>query len=103
MEKKRYTLGSEIKIPADIRSWAEQHKTVAGIYETVFQGRWVYLLAAGECPTGGYGIKVTETPERSGALTYQKVCPGQEDFVIEIITYPYELVFSEEELRISRD
>lgn len=99
MEKKQYILGSEINIPADVRNWAEQRKTVAGVYETVFKGKRVYLLAAGECPTGGYSIKVTEPNDISGVLTYQLLGPSREDFVIQIITYPYELVFSEDELR----
>ncbi|MBS4032169.1 MAG: protease complex subunit PrcB family protein [Clostridiales bacterium] len=86
-------------MPDEIRKWAEQHKVVAGVYETVYQGKRVYLLAAGEYPTGGYGIKVTELRGRSGVLAYQVVGPGRDDFVIQIITYPYELVFSEDELR----
>lgn len=99
MENKRYTLGSEINIPADILNWAEQYKTAAGIYEANLQGKRVYLLAAGECPTGGYGIVVTKPRDRSGTLTYQVVGPDRDDFVIQIITYPYELVFSVEKLR----
>lgn len=98
MNKKRYLLGNKINIPADIRNWAEQHIAAAGVYETVYQGKRVYLLAAGEYPTGGYSIKVIELRDRSGVLTYQVVGPDRDDFVIQIVTYPYELVFSEEDL-----
>lgn len=86
------TLGSKIKLSPTVIDWAESHKFHAGVYYTRYGGQLVYLIAAGEKPTGGFRIVTTLSNERGDTIHYHLEGPGPDDFVIQIITYPYEII-----------
>jgi hypothetical protein len=96
MDKPVFTLGSSINLPPAVTAWAESLKTGAGVYVTFYHGRAVCLLAAGECPTGGYRVTV-EKPAGKNTLSYRLQAPAKDDFVIQVITYPYEVIMLEQE------
>jgi len=94
MNKNDFVLGSQTTLPSAVRDWAESLKDRAGVYATCYQGKPVYLVAAGERPSGGYSVALSGAPTEAGVLLYRITEPSAEDFVIQVITYPYELVFS---------
>jgi hypothetical protein len=100
MKKQGFILGSEISIPPAVIKWAETLKTTPGVYATRYRGRPVFLVAAGECRSGGFSVIVHSMREEDGVLAYEVKKPSDEDFVIQIITYPYELVFPEKDERL---
>ena len=57
------------------------------------------FIGAGEKNTGGYDIFVTSAEKRSGTvyLTVQETIPGKDEMVIQVITYPHQII------RISND
>lgn len=85
-------------IPPSIIAWAESLKDRAGIYATTYQEQNIYLIAAGLCPSGGYHIVITSGVEPD-TVYYQVNDPAPDDFVIQILTYPYELLFTKQKLR----
>ncbi len=94
MDRLPFVLGSLTAVPTEVRHWAENLKTAPGVYVTSYRGRPVILLAAGERPTGGYRVTVSVSPDHS-TVYYSVQAPGRDDFVIQVITYPYELLFPE--------
>lgn len=92
MGAKKYQLGSKILIPPSVRVWAESVKKTAGVFSTTYHGLPVYVIAGGEQPSGGYSVVVTGDT----VLDCYVEAPRPKDFVIQVITYPYEVVFSKE-------
>lgn len=99
----KITLGNHIRVPQTIRDWAESHKENEGVWRTEYQGKPVYLIAAGMRPTGGFQVVVEPSLREIDTVIYRIAGPSPDDFVIQIITYPYELVFSEKPLRFFRE
>jgi hypothetical protein len=93
LKKKDFILGSQIPIPPPVKEWAESLKTTAGVYATRYRGHPAYLVAAGECRTGGFSVAVHSMRGEPSVLAYEIKKPSDGDFVIQVITYPYELVF----------
>ncbi|MCR3923391.1 MAG: protease complex subunit PrcB family protein [Firmicutes bacterium] len=90
-------MNKQINMPAPIITWAERVKDTAGIYYTPYEGQTVYAITAGEKPSGGYQVVITkQTPS---FIYYRIAGPAPADYVIQIITYPYQLLFSETPLR----
>jgi hypothetical protein len=97
MSAKKYQLGSKIPIPPPVRDWAESVKKTAGVFRTTYHGLPVYVIACGEQPSGGYSIVVNQARgEGDTVLDCYVEAPRPTDFVIQVVTYPYEVVFSKE-------
>jgi hypothetical protein len=94
MKKRPFILGSESVLTEEVRQWAEALKFEAGIYCAHYNGLPIYLLAAGACSSGGYSIAVSfsNTLDQALRVDYRLVHPNPEDMVIQVITYPYEII-----------
>jgi len=81
-------------LPAEIKNWVESSRFSAGIQEKFFGGQRFVLVAAGEKPTGGYAVEVTEAAAKGGNLEVKvkMTAPGPDDFVTTALTYPFDLV-----------
>ncbi|MDW7650215.1 MAG: protease complex subunit PrcB family protein [Bacillota bacterium] len=82
-------------MPQPITDWAETLKNRAGVFSTVYREYQVYLIAAGEKRSGGYRIVATPDPGKANTVNYTVENPGPDDFVIQVITYPYEVLLTE--------
>lgn len=100
--KTRIFLGSQIKVDKAVRGWAEALKDKEDVYCTTYRGKPVYLIAAGMRPTGGYAVSVELSLREENRVLFQVKGPPPGDFVIQILTYPYELVFSNSPLLFTR-
>lgn len=94
------------KMPAgEILPWAESYLGTYGVYQKNFGNYRVYLIAAGEKPTGGYSVEIDQvglTPGPGGTggagggnrwiidVVFKEPPPGA--IVTQALTYPYELV-----------
>ena len=92
MNEKRLALGSKIKLSPVVIDWAESLKVHAGVYYTCYRQQRVYLIAAGEKPTGGFRIVANLSEGRGDTIHYHLEVPSPDDFVIQTITYPYEII-----------
>lgn len=86
-------------LPEEIKSWVENSKMVPLAQERVVDGKRYVLITAGEKPTGGYAVTVEEVREVDDHLEvvvrFTRPAPGQ--MVIQVLTYPYDLVVLENE------
>lgn len=83
------------ELPETVEKWVDSKKSVQGIHR-LHEGdnTWV-MVAWGEKPTGGYGVKVKDANEGYAGVIVLDVglsAPGPEDTVIQAITYPYDLI-----------
>ena len=92
MNEKRLIIGSKTKLPPTVTNWAESHKAQAGVYSTWYRGKRIYLVATGEKPTGGFRLVTTLAEGRGDTVHYHLESPSPDDFVIQILTYPYEII-----------
>jgi len=88
------------RAPSQVSDAAKTNKAKGGSLLLEDQGRFWVLLARGEKPTGGYGIRVTnvvmETDpngKRKLEVTYEHIDPQPGQFVTQALTYPMELVW----------
>ncbi|MCW3490917.1 protease complex subunit PrcB family protein [Dethiobacter alkaliphilus] len=95
-------LGSQIRVPKVVMDWAESTKYQSGVFATTHAGQNVYLLAAGPCPSGGYRVTAKPAPQLPDTVEYKIEGPKNDEMVIQILTYPYELVFSSKPLQFVR-
>jgi hypothetical protein len=95
MKNKRFTLGSQISLPQPITDWAETLKDRAGVFSTTYRNQQIYLIAAGEQRTGGFRVAATPDLRKADTVHYVIESPDAADFVIQVITYPYEIVLTE--------
>jgi hypothetical protein len=102
MKHHNIIFGNKTNVPQAVRDWAESLKAKEGVYQTYYHGKPVYLIAAGERSTGGYRVSTEILSLDSATLSYRVVSPPPDEFVIQIITYPYELIFSQSPLRFIR-
>ncbi len=95
-------IGFEVLDPADIgdlpglrQSWLDDHLETYGIH-SLMTADWIYVLAgAGERPTGGYEMTVTEVrpqPGRAVYVTAVLTVPGPHEQVTQALTYPHQLI-----------
>lgn len=92
-------------LPPALTEWAEDNKIRSGVFCSQYRGRTVYLIAGGEKPTGGFRISVLPFCHGDNRVIYRVEGPAEEDFVIQIITYPYLLLSAEDrgELQFFRE
>jgi hypothetical protein len=102
MENKKILFGSQIQVPQIVTRWAESLKHSAGIYETIFLGRPLYLITVGARPSGGFRVIAERSAREPGTVIFRVEGPSPDEFVIQIITYPYELIFTDTPLRFFR-
>ncbi|HHU30527.1 MAG: Gmad2 immunoglobulin-like domain-containing protein [Bacillota bacterium] len=86
------------KLPAEIKDWVEYSRRIASAQEKHYNGFRFVLVTAGEKPTGGYDVEITEAVEKEGRLEarVKMTAPGRDDIVIAAFTYPFDLVIVEE-------
>jgi len=94
------------KMPAgEILPWADSYFRTPGVYHKSFGNYRVYLIAAGEKPTGGHSVEIDQvalTPGSGGTggtgavnrwiidVVFKEPPPGA--IVTQVLTYPYQLV-----------
>lgn len=91
-----------LQSPQAVVAWAESKKNKAGIFATTFANQNVYLLAAGPCPSGGYRVEARLFSLQKATVEYWVQGPAADELVIQIVTYPYELVLSSRPLHFIR-
>lgn len=81
--------------PLKLQETIEQVKKKKGyIYYTEDDSGYIYV-AAGEKPTGGYAVEVSDLIDNKNdklTLTVRFTEPGKDDMVTQAITYPYALI-----------
>lgn len=102
MNTRGIILGSEIIVPEPVLAWAESLKDQAGVHTCAYQGKYVYLIAAGERPTGGFRVVIQTADAEKSAVLFHVAGPSPDDFVIQVITYPYEIILSDSPLNFVR-
>lgn len=88
-------LGPDIEITDEMQQWIDQCKGQAGAYLRTFGSYRMLLVARGEMPTAGYGVKIEEIGQDSGRKWIVDVTmedPGTDSFVAQVISYPYVIV-----------
>lgn len=85
-------INSKLLTPEELRSWIEENKSKAGTYKKEVEGANLYLITAGEKPTGGYQVVIDEIGKSAGEkwiVQLKLLEPNPDDMVIQVITYPY--------------
>lgn len=89
-----FVIVEEEVLPEEAREWLEGFGRKKGAY--VYQhpdGTYIKIIA-GEKPTGGYSIKVTDYDQEAypRRITIEEVTPGAEDTNTQALTYPEVMV-----------
>lgn len=89
------SVGLEAEPSEKLGQWIEEHKVKPGIWTYELINTRVIMIAMGEQPTGGYGVLVSEPSLKDGAIdiTVEFKKPRPDAFTIQVITYPYEIIF----------
>lgn len=83
------------ELPPAVEKWAESKKAFQGIHRFHEGDKTWVMVAWGEKPTGGYGVKVNNARRGFAGVIVLDVglsSPGPDDIVIQAITYPYDLI-----------
>lgn len=77
-----------------IAEWVDRLKTKAGVYSRTSGPYRVYLITMGECPTGGYTVRVNDITNNGKRWLVKVVFyePRPEDMVTQVITFPYKVL-----------
>ena len=81
--------------PAEIEAWVEAHSQARGVYQTTVDNTTWVLVAWGPKPTGGYTVAVQSAERLSEGEVLFHVrlsAPPPDVAVIQVITYPFDLV-----------
>lgn len=81
-------------LPEAVRAWYEANHRTQGVYRLNHGGKTYVLVAWGEKPTGGFAVTIRGFEEQKDVLvgTVDLVAPGPNDMVIQVLTYPADLV-----------
>ncbi|HHY38312.1 MAG TPA: protease complex subunit PrcB family protein [Clostridia bacterium] len=87
-------VGKDVLKLKGIAEWVDRLKGKAGVYSRTSGPYRVYLIAMGECPTGGYMVTIKDI-RNEGKRWLVKVVfdePQPEDIVTQVVTYPHQVV-----------
>ncbi len=90
-EPEEVTLTDEL--PAEVQARIDAAIDSFGGQTFIHEDILYLLVTYGEKPTGGYEVEITEIKEEEGKLivTAYFTEPGEDDFVSQALTYPYDL------------
>lgn len=85
------------ELPGEVQSLIEAAKNDFAAQTFEYEGVLYLLVTYGEKTTGGYTVEITDISEGEGKLVVTvKFCePAADDFVIQALTYPYDLAMLE--------
>ncbi|MDW7739703.1 MAG: protease complex subunit PrcB family protein [Bacillota bacterium] len=86
------------ELPAEVQAWIDSRIEQFGAQTFRHEGILYLLVTYGEKPTGGFEVEITDISEEEDKLvvTANFVEPGEEDVVIQALTYPYDLAMLED-------
>ncbi|WP_031515900.1 protease complex subunit PrcB family protein [Desulfofalx alkaliphila] len=89
------SVGLKAKPDKELEQWIDNQKKNPGVWTYRHRDARVIMIAMGEQPTGGYGVLVDEPELKEGTahINAEFKSPGPNDFTIQVITYPYEIIF----------
>ncbi|WDV46958.1 protease complex subunit PrcB family protein [Clostridiaceae bacterium M8S5] len=78
----------------EIKTWVEDNKKKAIMLSKKQIGDKTYVFIMGEAPTSGYAIKINDINSKNDSLfvDYSIERMNKDDFVLQVITYPYIVV-----------
>ncbi len=81
-------IGFPEDVSKEIQEWVEANRIEEGTYR--FEESNLYLITAGEKPTGGFSLEIVDEALENGTLTviYKLNRPGPDDMVTQALTYP---------------
>ncbi|MTI82636.1 MAG: protease complex subunit PrcB family protein [Firmicutes bacterium] len=84
-------------LPDEIVNWIEFSKELPLVQEKRYDGKRFVLITEGMKPTGGYSLDVEEVDilEEELVIRVKSTKPGENDYVTQAITYPYDLIVVE--------
>ncbi len=84
----------EDNIPEALSKLIDENMATRGYLVRQIDGEYYVVVFMGEQPSGGYGIEITSIEDNEGKtnITVKETRPAEDDMVITVITYPYQVV-----------
>jgi hypothetical protein len=81
-------------IPEELSKLIDENMATKGYLVRQIDGEYYVVVFMGEQPSGGYGIEITSIEDNEGKtnITVKETRPAEDDMVITVITYPYQVV-----------
>ncbi len=82
-------------LPQSIADWANSNQETKGFHIMTYDDTSYVLASAGQQPTGGYSVEITQINRISDNQAFVKAVlttPGPEEIVTMALTYPYDVV-----------
>ena len=86
---------NEGDLPQTIRNWITSNREIPGFYVMAHEDASYVLAAAGQQPSGGYSVEITNITRISDNQTFVKAVlttPGPDEIVTMALTHPYDIV-----------
>jgi len=86
---------NEATLPQAIRNWKTANQETRGFYVMGHEGTSYVLAVAGQQPSGGYTMEITQVNRVNDNLAFVKAVlttPGPDEMVTMALTYPYDIV-----------
>ncbi|MGI6587942.1 MAG: protease complex subunit PrcB family protein [Peptococcia bacterium] len=95
MKEVSYKIIDYPQLPVQVQAFVDKAKynKITEVFKGEDNSQYVFL-SLGTRNTGGYGIEVSRVEEVEGkiVITYQERKPALNDLVIQVITYPWQVI-----------